>query len=104
MDKTINKKIWQVLAIIIWAAFFIVAGLIYYVNHYLPHGPSYPTGEYACGFDDRGPCVEEYKEDLRNVNIPNWAKFLRRSEGMLLLFGLGIAGAVISSKSKNQSE
>ena len=71
----------------------------------MPHGPSYPTGDIVCLYDDRGPCGEEYKEDLRNVDIPNWAKFLRKSEGELLLLGLLLAGIVISSaKNENQQE
>ena len=70
--------------------------MIFYVNHYLPHGPSYPTGDIVCQNDDRGPCREEYKEDLRGLNIPNWAKFLRGSEGWGLVIGLLIAGGVIS--------
>lgn len=76
--------------------------LIIYVNYYLPHGPRYPTGEYVCQFDDRGRCAEEYKEDMSKLNIPDWAKFLRSSWGMLLLFGLVIAGICASAKDKDR--
>ncbi|MCX6806693.1 MAG: hypothetical protein NT135_01040 [Candidatus Berkelbacteria bacterium] len=96
-----NKKYWLILAVIIWATFILVSGLAYYVNHYLPHGSSYPTGEVVCRNDDRGPCGEEYKEDLRGLNIPNWAKFFRNDNWILLWIGLGIAGIAISGKSKS---
>ena len=103
-SKLVNRKLRLVLAIIIWVAFSIVGGLIYYVNHYLPHGPSYSTGEYVCMNDDRGPCSLEYKEDLRNLNIPNWAKFFKEGKGMLLWFGLGFAGIVTSNKKDEEIE
>lgn len=98
LSEFVTGKIKKVLATIIWAAFIITTGLTIYVNYYLPHGPSYPTGEYICQFDDRGPCAEKYIEDLRKVDIPNWAKFLRGSEGILLIFGLLIAGLTVSNK------
>lgn len=99
-----HKKLWFILTIIIWVAFFIVSGLTIYVNYYLPHGPSYPTGEIVCQNDDSGPCREEYKEDLSKVNIPNWAKFLRKSEGQLLWLGLLFIGIIISSMDKSQNK
>ncbi|MFA5778483.1 MAG: hypothetical protein WC870_03305 [Candidatus Paceibacterota bacterium] len=100
LSDSVSGRFRKSLAIIIWATFSVILGLTFYVNHYLPHGSSYPTGEIVCRNDDRGPCGEQYKEDLRGVNIPSWAKFLRESEGDLLLFGLFFAGLVISSKDK----
>jgi len=88
----------KILSIIIWSCFAIILGLTIYVNYYLPHGPSCPTGEIVCKNDDRGPCGEEYREDLQNVDIPEWAKFLRKSEGNLILMGLCFAGIAISIK------
>lgn len=98
LSKLITGKLRKVLIMVIWTTFIGLFGLTFYVNYYLPHGASYPTGEIICQNDDRGPCGKEYKEDLRGLNIPDWAKFLRKSEGELLLFGLLFAGIVISSK------
>lgn len=92
----------KILAAIIWISFAVIFGLTIYVNYYMPHGPNYPTGEVVCQNDDRGPCREKYMEDLGNLNIPNWAKFLRRSEGTLLLMGLLFAGLTISNKDEKE--
>lgn len=100
--KRKNKKFLLILKIVIWTAFCLVFGLGYYVNHYLPHGSMYPTGEYVCMNDDRGPCEEAYEEDLSGLSIPEWAKFLRGNGGFLLLFGLGIAGLIITAKTQDK--
>lgn len=89
----------------IWSSVLVLVGLTLYVNYYMPHGPIYPTDFVICQNDDRGPCSEQYVEDLRNVDIPNWAKFLRRSEGGLLLYGLLILGMVVNgATNRNQEE
>lgn len=84
----------------IWVTFTVVTGLTIYATHYLPRGPIYPTGEIICKNDGRGPCAEEYKEDMMNLTIPGWAKFLKRSEGNLLVLSLLFAGLVVSYKDK----
>lgn len=102
LSDFLKEGLRKILAITIWTAFTIFFGLTVYTNYYLPHGPSYPTGEIICRNDDRGPCGEKYIEDTRNLNIPEWAKFLRESKGELLLFGLLFAVVVISGvKNKN---
>jgi len=58
------------------------------------------TGEYVCQNDGRGPCQEEYVEDMRNLNIPDWAKFIR-GNSLLLIIGLGILGGVLSIKEED---
>ncbi len=72
-----KKETLNTLGVMVWWILVISIGLTIYVNYFMPHGPSYPTGEIVCQNDDRGPCGEEYKEDMRNLNIPNWAKFMR---------------------------
>ena len=89
------KIIWQFATIVVWIASFGVLGSIYYVNHYLPHGPMYPTGDIVCQNDDRGPCKEAYKEDMRGLDIPSWAKFFKRADGKILWIVLLTAGLVI---------
>ncbi len=98
LKGSISKKVIGIISTTIWVVFVLTIGLTAYVNYYLPHGPSYSTGEYVCQNDDRGPCAEEYKEDLRDVNIPIWAKFLRTSGGQLTWMALLFAGIVIKSR------
>jgi hypothetical protein len=99
----ITKKAWKLIAIISWILFVALFGIGYYVNHYMPHGQFYSTGDYVCQNDDRGPCHEEYKEDLRFLNIPKWAKFIRTSEGEVLIFGL-LFVAIVSSSLAGKNE
>jgi len=92
-----KNKLWSILIIIIWVSIFVVPFLIYYVNHYLPKGTYYPTGEIICKYGDRGPCKEEYKEYVRDLNIPDWAKFFK-TNGLILWYGLFLVGAIMSGK------
>ena len=87
----------------IWITLVIILGLTFYVNHWLPHGPLYPTGEYVCQNDDRGPCGEQYREDLRGLHIPSWAKFIR-SDWEILSFALIIVGIVVTAKNQKDQE
>lgn len=90
--------VWRCAAGAIWLAAISLGGGIYYVNHYLPHGPMYATGEVVCQNDDRGPCGEEHKEDYRRLDIPDWAKLLKGSEAELLLMSLVVAGILASQR------
>lgn len=89
----------KIINIIIWIFFAVTIVLVFYVNHYLPKGPFYSTGEYVCENDDRGPCHEQYIEDTRDLNIPYWAKILKSNVGLLLIGSLVFAG-IISSKDR----
>ena len=90
-------------AILIWSAIIPTLMLTYYVNHYMPHGPSYSTGDYACENDDRGPCHEVFKEDAHDLNIPAWAKFVREDWfGVFLV--LFIAGALLDVDLEREKE
>jgi hypothetical protein len=89
---------WRWAAGAIWLAVIGLGGGVYYVNHYLPHGPMYATGDVVCQNDDRGPCGEEYREDFHRLDIPDWAKFFKGSEAELLLMGLVFAGIIASSR------
>ena len=81
----------------------IIFGLTTYVNWYMPHGPMIDTGDVVCRNDDRGPCSEAYIEDTRNLDIPEWAKFLRTSENELLIFGLAFAAVYVSHRTSRDS-
>lgn len=98
LSESMNEKLKKVLVIVVWTAFLIVSFLFYYSNHNFPRGPMINTGDVVCQNDDRGPCGEKFIEDTRNLNIPEWAKFFKRSEGALLWMGLLFAGIVISKR------
>lgn len=102
LTATIPEKLLNFFKVTIWVVFFLWMASMFYVNYYLPHGDSYPTGDVVCQNDDRGPCGEQYKEDLSGLGIPNWAKFIRGSAGELMWIGLLFAGIVISSKNNNE--
>jgi hypothetical protein len=82
----------KILAILIWTSLVITVCLTVYVNYYLPRGQRYPTGDYVCQYDDRDRCAEEYKEDVRKLNI------------MLLLIGLLVAGILASAKINSEKK
>lgn len=96
-----DKKTYNTLSIVVWWIFGISMALTIYVNYYMPHGPSYPTGDIVCQNDDRGPCGEEYKEDMRNIHIPEWAKFVRR---YFALFFIGLPTLAMYLKVKEGKE
>lgn len=100
----LNNRIRLSLKISVWTSVLIVAALIYYVHHYLPQGPMFPTGDVICRNDDRGPCSESYIEEVRYLDIPQWAKFFKKSEGMLLFFSLFIVAFIISFGKNEENE
>lgn len=85
---------------VVWGFFVVYLVATFYVNHYMPHAPMIDTGDVVCRNDGRGPCEESYIEDTRYLNIPDWAKFLRR-DGRLLFFALPILALYLKSKSVN---
>jgi len=61
----------------------------------------YPTGEIVCQNDDRGPCGEKYKEDLRGLDNPNWAIFLKEY-GIGLIMALFFAGLTLIDRKSSE--
>lgn len=99
MQEKTKTTLWKITARVTWSAVIVIFVLTFYVNWYMPHGPKIYTGEYECRNDGRGPCEETYHEDLRKVDIPEWAKFFRNdtnSSGLLIV--LGILGVIASSR------
>ena len=87
-----NKKI----ATLLWVCFVFLIGLSAYVNWHYPHGEIYATGDISCEYNDRN-CDLAYAEDLTDLNIPDWAKTIRRY-GFLLILPLGVAATIMSVK------
>lgn len=100
-DFIVLRKPWLCLKIATWVGVFILLSVILYVNHYLPTGPMIDTGDVTCTNDGQGPCSEYYIEDVRNLQIPVWAKFFKSSNGELLLFGTLIIACFISVHKDN---
>ena len=96
-----NKKNFRTLSKIVWVLFFTTVVLTFYVNNFLPHGPMYDTGDVVCQNDEHGPCGEQFKEDMRELNIPDWAKFIRE-DFIILFMGLGILGFYLSARAKDE--
>ena len=101
VSDSLSRNLAKVLSKLIWTAFFLSIFFLYYSNHYFPKGPIYYTGEFNCINDGRGPCYEDYVEDTRNLDIPEWAKFFKRSEGELLFLGLLFVGIVVNERRKS---
>ncbi|NCA93633.1 MAG: hypothetical protein EOM84_00480 [Sphingobacteriia bacterium] len=102
LSNIFKEKTKKYISISVW----IFAGLVFltvlYVNNYMPHGEIIDLTEYGCepsqNREEREDC---YQEDMRNLQIPEWAKFLR-SYGILLIMGL--AGMGICAGSKKSEE
>lgn len=93
------KKLWLIIAIVSWVCLILVGAVGLYVNYFMSHGLQYATGEYVCQNDDRGPCAEEFREDMSNLDIPWWAKVIRKyGLGLMIVFAL--AGSYSTVKYK----
>ena len=99
----LSRRASKAAAVASWIVLAAAGGGLYYVNSQLPHGPTYPSGDIVCINDDRGPCGEAYKEDMRGLNIPAWAKSLR-ANSELLLAGLFLVCSCISGQAWFESE
>jgi len=97
-----SKKFLSFLTMIIWVMFFVTTILLYCANHYYPKGPIFSTGDYICQNDGRGPCAEEFIEEVKSLNVPNWVKFFKKSGGELLWMGLLFMGIILPSYYKKQ--
>jgi len=96
LSETINEKLRKVLKIIIWTIFLATTFLLFYSNYHFPRGQMIYTGDIVCMNDGRGPCRESFIEDTWSLNIPDWAKFFKRSGGSLLWLGMLFAGIVVT--------
>lgn len=94
-----DKKTYNTLGIIVWWIFGISMVLTLYVNYYLPHGPMINTGYDCVEYNDgrSSDCGDQYVEDTRNLNIPDWAKFLRENLDALFI-GLPILAIILQAK------
>ena len=91
--------------LIVWIIVITLIGLTFYVNWYMPHGPMIDTGyEIEPPEWSRGGPVEKYVEDMRELNIPNWAKFLRKNTTGIFIIGLLVAGSISDRTKKGSSD
>ena len=76
------------------ALWVILSGLIFYVNHFMPHGPMRDRKGVVCENDDQGPCVE----DRSRLHIPGWAKLMRSDGVLIACIGLAIVWLIITAR------
>jgi len=104
-----NIKYWSMpikkrIRLIAWVVFVVFMGLIIYVNYYMPHGEMIDTGyEIDPPEWSRGGPVEKYVEDMRELNIPGWAKFLRANTTAIFLIGIFVAGSITDLIKREES-
>lgn len=75
--RSVRPETASLLAWIFGALLAIALALTFYVNRYMPRGVLIPTGDIVCKHDGRGDCAEATTEDMSDLDIPTWAKFLR---------------------------
>jgi len=68
---------------------YLLLGL--HVNYNMPRGKYFSTDDYVCLNDGRGSCRETYVEELRDLDIPGWAKLIRKLDVYPLVILLIIA-------------
>lgn len=100
LSGSLSIRIRKALEIVTWVSVATIICLIGYVNHYLPHGPMIDIGYDCTEYNDgrSTACGEQYLEDDRNLNIPDWAKFLRSSESTQLLLSLSFIAIVLGKE------
>lgn len=79
----LNKKIILLISCVVVA---VTSLLIYSANHFYPKGNMYQTDNVLCINDDRGPCGNEYDENLNELQVPGWVKFFKGSSGFFVWF------------------
>jgi hypothetical protein len=90
---TVDKK-WRWLGNAVLALWVILSGVIFYVNHFMPHGLMRDTGDVVCENDDQSLCGE----DISRLHIPGWAKVMRSNGVLIAWIGLGTAWLIITAR------
>lgn len=86
MEK--KKTTLGILRTVTWVGAILTCLLYFYVNHFMPRGPIFNTGEEECIEYNDGrsmDCHDRYVEDTRGLNIPDWAKFLKNDTSSWVL-------------------
>jgi len=79
--------------------FIILGGLTFYVNHYMPKGEMIDTG-----YDDEGNI--RWVEDVRELNIPDWAKVIKYQESAVtfIIFAMAFISFGLFGYNKDKQE
>jgi len=101
LSDFLKKKTKKYIAIFIWiiAVFIFISG--YYVNHYFPHGEIIDLTEYGCE-PNHAEYEDCYQEDMRNLQIPEWAIFLKEY-GVGMLMALVFAGLTLIDRESSDA-
>lgn len=76
--------------------------LTFFVNKTMPHGPMSYSGDVVCAHHEGGDCEAELIEDMSQLDIPDWAKFLRANFIWTWLFLVG--GTLLCHVRRTQRE
>ena len=105
-----NIKNWsdltkKIIRSIFWISVIVFTGLVLYVNWFMPKGPMIETGyEVEIPESQGGGITMEYIEDVRELNIPSWAKYIKyRNRGVNIVLTFIIIGALLEDKVKSES-
>lgn len=85
----LQAKVAKIGAWVFGASTAIALAMTFYVNKTMPRGEMHPTGDIVCMNDGQGPCGEGVWEDVSQLDIPIWAKFLRANFVWSWFFLLG---------------
>ncbi len=84
LKKKTRKNI--AMSLLVFIGIFFV--LVLYVNNFMPRGEMIDLTEYGCEPNRNREEYEDcYREDMRNLQIPEWAKILR-SNWLVIEFAL----------------
>lgn len=98
LSSFIHHKHRTLIARSFWCLVILIGLLTYCVNNYMPHGAWIDPDCISYQGDPRGDGGEnECVEDTRDLNIPDWATFIRNN-GIILLLALSFAAICASNK------
>lgn len=99
LSDIIIRRFRKNIAIGLWVFAGIIIITVLYVNNFMPRGEIIDLTEYECEDSERySNC---YQEDMRNLQIPEWAKFLRSN---WLIIEVALAGMAFAVYYKEDAE
>lgn len=88
LSDILKKKTRKNIAMSLLVFIGIIFVLVFYTNNFMPRGETIDLTEYGCEPSQNREEYEDcYREDMRNLQIPEWAKFLR-SNWLVIEFAL----------------
>lgn len=103
LSDILKKKTRKNIAMSLLVFIGIIFVLVLYANNFMSRGETIDLTEYGCEPSQNREEYEDcYREDMRNLQIPEWAKFLR-SNWLVIEFAL-IGMALVSYYKEEDKE